>query len=247
MQRQPKIRWSKAQQDKLKRDVQRYNNKISREVRKLKKQGIDTDYLPTKISVKEMKKQITTARDLRNFHNQVERIFKPKALEKVINKHGVESTKYEVHELKLKVNRINRARAKEVAERIGDTQNRELGILERENLKPKVFNFKNITKRNWGKFKESVDTQAWDKFRQAKYQRYKENYLNALDFLGEYAEPLKEIIGDIDEEEMFNAQFDDPILEIGFISDPIELELRVEAILNHWSEYLGDEQFNKLY
>ena len=79
MPRQPKIRWNTNQKERLKKTVKRFNTKIEREA---KKSNIASEYLPKKLSIKELKQSITTAKDLNLLEKSVQRAFKKDAFKK---------------------------------------------------------------------------------------------------------------------------------------------------------------------
>lgn len=233
MPRTNKIRWTKSQQEKLKKSVRSYNAKISRE---LKKNPQLEGGLPEKLSVRQLRKDIKTGKDLNQLVARTKRVFKKNAFDVVVNEKGVKTTKYEYHEVKLEVNRINRVRKKLREDADVSPNKGTMGTIEDQALQPKPFNFNKMEKRDWEKFKKGTRKMASDYYNSTRYSRYKENYIKALDILGEYGEPVKELVSKIDDEKFYKAQFDDPILGIQFISDPLEAKLIAEEIINHWYE-----------
>lgn len=237
MSKTPKIRWTKSQKEKLEKDVRRFNSKISRELRK---NPSAKEYLPSKLSLSTLKKEIQTAKDLNRMHASVNRVFRKNALKKVETEMGIKTTKYEVKEVKLQVNRINRARAKERKIANVSKEKGTLSTVEQNSLNEKTFNLDKIKKSDWEKYKEGTYKMAMSSYTDWRNKRYKRNYIDTLDILGEYGDAVKDYIMGIDEELFHDAQYDDPILNINFISDPLDSQLIAEQIITHWEQYLGN-------
>lgn len=237
MPRTPKIRWTKNQKKRLEKDVRRFNAKINRE---LKKNPQAIEYLPQKKSLSTLRKDIKTAKDLNRFHASVNRIFKPNVLKKVETEKGIKTTKYEVKEVRLQVNRINRERAREREIASVSKEKGTLSTVEQNSLNEKVFNLEKIKRSDWEKYKEGTYKMSMASYTDWRNKRYKQVYIDTLDILGEYGDAVKEYIQGIDEELFHDAQYDDPILNINFISDPLEAQLIAEQIITHWEQYLGN-------
>lgn len=237
MPRVPQIRWTKSQEEKLKKSVRRFNNKISREI---KKNPQSADYLPQKLNYKELRKEIKTAKDLNRQVQSVNRIFRKNALQNVETEKGIKTTKYEINEIKIQVRRINRDRKKELERAKPSKYRGTLSTVEQNALKPKPFNLDKIKKSDWNAYKRSAREMSKASYIDWRNKRYKEIYLETLDILGEYGEPVKEYIENMDEEYLHDAQYDDPVLNINFISDPLEAKFIAEQILTHWERYQGN-------
>lgn len=234
MPRQPKIRWNTNQKERLKKTVKRFNAKIEREA---KKSNIASEYLPKKLSIKELKQSITTAKDLNLLEKSVQRAFKKDAFKLIKNEKGVTTTKYEKREVGIQVRRINLKRSYE-RKKANLTFEKGNTYLEKElALKPKPFNFKDLDKRNWEKYKETTAKLSRASYRDERLEMYAENY---KELARQNAPRVYELIKDLDAEEIYNARFDNPTLDIEFYYDPIDQEAKNEFILDAWQETLND-------
>lgn len=231
------IRWTNKQKAELTRQVKRFNAKIEREA---KKNANLTPFLPQKLSVKELKATIKSVQDLKLISARVDRAFKPKALEPIITKQGVMTTAFQIKELELGVKRINKARQKELEKADPSTYKGTMGSVKDNNLKPKKFEPDKITKHDWEKFVESVEKQSRASYTAEKKKAYKENYLKAiLDNLGEAGYELYNYIKKIGYETLYDAYYDDPVLQINFIYDPQQSAFIAQEALYRWRDYTG--------
>lgn len=232
MQKQPKIAWRQSQRQKLSQSVSKFNAKITRE---LKKNPDLAEFLPAKLNVKDLKKNITTAKELSTLIKSVDRLFKPGALMPITTDKGIKTTLYEIKEVKLKVNKINRARAKELKEVKPSTETGTMGSIQSNNLRPKKFNINKISPRDWGKYKAGIEIEAKDNFYSRKAELYKENYLKSIEFnLGSEGEELYNYVSELDPEFVYRNFYNDPILQIGFTSDALPANHIAETSLSHW-------------
>ena len=66
---------------------------------------------------------------------------------------------------------------------------------------------------------------------------YAENY---KELARQNAPRVYEFIKDLDAEDIYNARFDNPTLDIEFYYDPIDQEAKNEFILDAWQDALND-------
>lgn len=231
MQKISHIKWSKTDSKNLASAVRSFNAKRARLI---KKDPTLEQYLPDKVTVKELKGEVITRRDLNKTLNSLER-FKRKGVENLVQSEaGVITTRYELRELQLKVRIINQRKAAELKRANLSTEKGTMGSIRSNNLKPKKFNFKTMTPGNWEKFVESVKKQSSAKYDYEKLQRYKENYLNALErVFGEQGKDLIERVSKIDARILVDAFYNDPVLQVDFIYDPHEMALVIDQINEH--------------
>lgn len=241
MPKQSQISWRQSQQSKLRYAVAKFNAKITRQ---LKTNPELREYLPSRINIKQVKEIIYTRNDLNNIVKSINRAVKHKDAFLPINSdQGAKTTKWMVHETKLKVNRINRARAKELREANPSTSKGTMGSIKSNNLLPKEFDFKKMTNRDWGKFVESVEKQSMDKYSLNKATAYKENYMKAIEnALGGYGDELLKLLEKLPADYIWRKFYDDPVLQINFIYDPLEMMLIAETSLEHWKKAIDDDK-----
>ena len=235
MQKRYNIKWRKSDENELAKAVRKFNAKRTRILKKNPKME---EYLPTKISTKKIRDEIKTRRDFKNVLNSIER-FKRKGAEKpIITKEGVKTTAYEKKEIEIKVRAINARRTAERKRANVSTEKGTMGTIRENNLQPKKADINKIKKSDWEKFKESVEKQSRDSYFQDKYERYKENLLKGLEnAFGEKGKMLQEIAKQIPAEQLTQMYYDDPILQIDFIYDPLEMDIKIDAMTEHLKEY----------
>jgi hypothetical protein len=122
-----------------------------------------------------------------------------------------------------------------------------MGLIERNNLNKKVFNIAERKLRGWEKYKESAFKQGMPSYTAVRREQYKTNYLNTIllfadtdDVLTGKAKQLYRLIQSLDTETIVGAGYDDPILNIHFISDTNQRDNSIETSLERWREYLND-------
>lgn len=236
MPRSSKISWNDRQVKELRRQVKRFNAKITRTARKSPEL---VDFLPDKLSVKQLRQTIKNANDLKLISARVDRAFKKGAFQPILTEQGVRTTKYEVREISLGVQRINRRRAKELAQANPNTEKGTMGTVRENNLQPKRFNPNSIKQSDWDKFVQAVERQSMNSYTDEKIERYKENYLRALqNAFGASAEELIEKLRNVPAKTIYQQFYDNPNLQIGFIYDPLEASLILETLNDTWGEIL---------
>ena len=236
MQKRYNIKWRESDEKELAKAVRKFNAKRTR----LLKQIPDLEeFLPAKISTKEIREQIKTRRDLKNELNSIERFMRKGAEKPIVTKEGIKTTTYEKKEIEIKVRAINARRSAERKRANVSTEKGTMGTIRENNLRPKQVNINKIKKSDWEKFKESVEKQARDSYFQGKYERYKENFMKGLEnAFGEKGRELQEIAAQISAEQLTQMYYDDPILQIDFIYDPLEMQVKIDAMKEHLTDYL---------
>lgn len=237
MQKRYNIKWRDSDQKELSKAVRKFNAKRTRLINKVPELE---EFLPAKLSVKAIKEGIKTRKDFKNTINSIERFMRKGSEKPIITKEGVKTTVYEKKELQIKIRRINQKRAFERKKANVSTEKGTMGTIRANNLKPKEVNIDKIKKSDWGKFVESIEKQSKDTYFSDKYETYKQNFIKGLEnAFGMAADELIEIVKLIPGEVLTQMYYDDPILQIDFIYDPIELETKVEAMMEHFQGYLN--------
>lgn len=236
MQKRYNIKWRESDEKELAKAVRKFNAKRTRLLKQVPELE---EFLPSKISTKEIRGRVKTRRDLKNELNSIERFMRKGAEKPIITKEGVKTTAYEKKEIEIKVRAINARRAAERKRANVSTEKGTMGTIRENNLRPKQVDINKVKKSDWEKFKESVEKQARDSYFQNKYERYKENLLKGLEnAFGEKGKELQEIAEQIPAEQLTQMYYDDPILQIDFIYDPLEMDVKIEAMMEHLTGYL---------
>jgi hypothetical protein len=243
MSKQPDIRWTKTQQQKLSKNVAKFNAKLTRLANKHPEIA---EFLPERLNAREQKEKIKTAKDLTFLVKSVDRFFQPDAIQPIESDTGIKTTKWEVKEIDIKVRRINRQRKKELEFAAPSTERGTMGLVKSNNLQPKKFDIDKIKKSDWNEYVRSVEKQAAASYTNEKAKAYKENYLTAFkntmsDINGnmsKQAQQLYNMISKLDGETIANAAYNDPVLDLGFMYDPLGNDTILEAAEEHWSYYI---------
>ena len=148
------IRWRQKDITLLKKEVKNFNTRLAYYNKKYSNQQ---EYLPSKISYKDIKHSITTRTD---FNRTIKNLksFNSKTSKPIIYE-GKKTTKYAVDTLKRSVKNINRIRAKKRQEADVSTEKGTMGTIEANNLKPRKVNSNTIPQADWDKFIRSLFSQ----------------------------------------------------------------------------------------
>lgn len=237
MQKRFKIRWRDADQKALSNAVRKFNAKRTRLINKVPELE---EFLPKKLNVKEIKSGIVTRKDYTNVINSIERFMRKGAEKPIITKEGVKLTVYEKKELQIKLRTINRRRTAERKKANVSTEKGTMGTIRANNLLPKPSNLDKIKKSDWDMFVKSVEKQSKNSYYYERDERYKANYIQGLrNVFGESADELIALVNLIPAEIIVQMQYDQPILQLDFFYDPLELEVKLEAITEYLEKYLN--------
>ena len=238
MSRRTGIRWKAGEKDELRKEIRRYND---RRRRAIKKNPDLINYLPT-ISYKEVVGKITTRKDLNRVLRELNQSRAKNAFN-VIKVNNAKTTKWQLRVTKSRVRDINRQREKELKKSAPSTEKGTMGTIERNNLNPNPMPNPS-SQKEWEKFVESAEKQVWSQYFSQKGERYKNNYLELFKaFYGnKYTSRLETIIANLTAEEIVNAMYYSPLLDIQFIypdSDNFEMSENAELILETWRMYVS--------
>jgi len=227
------IKWRDKDIAELQRVARNFNAKIARIA---KTNPSKAPFLPEKISVKDLKSKIGTRQDFKRELNSAKR-FSRKGAEKVqTTPTGLTLTNYEINEAKIKTRIVNTKRTNELKKLDIDIKAGNMGQISSQNLKPKKFSL-NKTAKEWDKFVESLEREIATNFKKDMVELYKTNYLEAIkNFLGEDGYDLHQYIQSMDAEHVYRNSINNPILSIGFTSDPLPTDMIVDHALNEWME-----------
>lgn len=202
------------------------------------------EYLPDKLVLGEVMKNIASKDDLENFMRSAAHAAEPDAFTFIPTEKGI-TTKLDVIRAQEGVERINMARSKraEEARKEGKTGGAKAQI-KRQNIDPIAYDPLNKTNKEIKKFLNLAARLDTDADRENKAVLYKENYLKAAEKeMGKAAaRALKEAIKDIPPEQVYDAVFDDPILQMDFIyiSEYYEPKMFLDRMLSRWEQYKDD-------
>lgn len=234
MSRRSNIKWRKSDRKKISNAVRQFNSKITRT---LKLHPDFERFLPDKISVKELTSKIETRNDFNREVNSLLRFLKKGAETPFTSKSGIETTKWGKQEISYKIAQINRSRTLRRKKANVSTFKGTMGSIQENNLKPKIFDINKIRKNDWKLFIENVEKQVKSNYYSDKMRIYKENYIKALsNVFGEKGNVITSIVLNIPDDVFSDYFFNDPVLQLDFIYDPIEIDLKIESIIEHLKE-----------
>ena len=239
----PSIKWRNKDEAQLKRVVTNFNAKINRLI---KKEPKAIEYLPQKISVKELKAKISTRQDFNRELKSIQR-FSRKGVEQAVKaSSGNVVTKWEKQEVARKVSTINARRSRLLKEELnteatlkGVPLGRKRGGMGEDTtaeLRPKKFDFDKIKAgREWELYKKSVDRQINSRYYDQLDSVYRNNYIKALENANiPNREEIINIINKIPDDRFYRFASSDKTLELGFIYDEAEAFIRGQTIYEGW-------------
>jgi hypothetical protein len=255
MPRKPNIKWRESDAEKLAKEIKRFNDKVTRTRRKHPELA---SILPETIKKADKAKMIEELKasprsEFNKTLHSLERFSRKGAEQAISSKTGLTVTKWEKGEVGLKVQQINRERAKErqAMEQVDVTsrgqpvglKRGEMGSERMNALKPKKFNFDVIKPgKEWQKFKESVNRQAKFNNKNLRMELYKQNYIKSLrGTFGDYANEIIKIVERVPAETMVKTYFSEQEAVLGFIYEPQHAEFKLEVLKDIWQGVLDAE------
>lgn len=241
MSRSHSIKWRRSDEEELRRVVKNFNAKLSRIIKKNPEMA---QYMPPRVSYKDLRNDITSRKEFNRELNSLKR-FSQKGSEKIIEakKTGLKVTAWEKKEVGIQVAIINRERSRKrklIEEEEATSRGQKLNLtraqmnsIRMNELKKKPFNFDKIKKSDWSRYRETVKKQSHPNFQSEADIHLRENYIKGL----------KEVFGDTDEtkkliEEIENLPINEFITKfykeqeatVDFIYDPIEAERKLKIL-----------------
>lgn len=234
MPRQSNIKWRTKDRQQLSKVVRQFNAKLTRTLRKHPELK---PYLPERLTVQRLKEQIKTRNDFNREVNSAKRFLKKGAEMPYTSESGIKTTEWERREIGIKVGVINRRKARERKAADVSTYKGTMGSIRENNLLPKKYNIDKIRPSDWDKFVESVEKQVASTYSTEKQSRYKANYIKGVQniFSPADAQAIISIVSRIPDEEFTQLFYDDPVLQLDFVYDPLEAHFKAEQVMEHLS------------
>lgn len=197
-------------------------------------------YQPPKIKYSEIASNIGSRAEYNRVMSVYGRYLRPGAEKIYSNSGGIKFTAWERNENRYAIQRINNRRAKKLNELQIKFDPQQMGRMENLNLKPT----KNWTESykdpsNFNKYFRSLQHQANVDYWQRGEERYKKNYLTALDaeFHGmKELRTLKKLLKDVTGKQMLEATGYDVTLTAHFVYGYEDKKMRLNHILERWKE-----------
>lgn len=250
MPRTSKIKWNKSDEAQLKTTIRNFN---ARRNALLKSHPELFDLTPEKQVYKEILPVLKegTRRDFNKFIASLDRFRGEDVRQVKTFESGLQLTNYQIKENRYKLQAINAQRRNQLKKlleanptRINDDLTTKGGV-EIYDYLPKKVNYNKIRPgKEYEKMVESLDKQSRESYSAEKSMRYKEAYLQAIENhltgpggeMSDTVYDLFEFVNGLPEDFVMFNYFDDPILNIGFTSDPLPADTIAEAALNRWTE-----------
>lgn len=219
-----RIKWRLQDRKTLARTVKNFNAKITR----LEKKHPELkEFLPEKISVKDLKSNIETRQDFNRQIKSLKRFSKRGAEKPVLSNSGITTTAWEKKEVGYKVALLNRKRKAEREKANVSTEKGTMGTIENAGLNPKKYDINSIEPSSWERFKKNVEKQIKSSYFDEKKELYKQNYIKA--FINVFGsgfiigfESVLQKLKDMPADELVDLYYNDPVMELDFIYDPLE-------------------------
>lgn len=239
------IRWRKKDYEQLKKQVRNFNNKVKR----LEDKGYNPDFLPSKLSYKDLKSSIND-RAVFNTEIQLIKDFTKRGSEKYHHTERGWIPKFAVERAETKLKLINQQRKEQrkLYEKVPKTDRGK--ILDKGNftddmldsLKPRNFNLKNMSINDFLRFEKSLDN--YNQSLDEKNNIYRQNYYKALKntMSPQEYENLKNIIDDISNERLVMQYYTDINMNIDFMYEPSEHSAIYESLVSAWVDVLKEEK-----
>ena len=219
--------------------VERFNRAVERAAKTAPAQL--REYLPDKLVLGEVKKNIASKDDLEYFMRSTAHAAEPDAFTFVPTENSI-TTKLDLIRAQEGVEHVNAARAKrtEEARKEGNTNVTKTEI-KRQNLDPIGYEPLNKSNKEIKKFINLISRLDTDADRDSKSELYKRNYLKAAENeMGKRAaRKLEDAIRGMTGQEVYDAVFADSLLHIDtlYFSEYYEQQMFLNRILARWGQY----------
>ena len=204
--------------------------------------------LPEKIKYSDIKNKINS-RDEYNTQIKLLNAFTVRHSENVIHTdRGANIPYYLKHQIETKLEVINKKRAKrkEKYEQLEMTdRNKKLGVKAKNfddsnvlKINKKTFNYKYMSKKDLEYYLKSLN--EFNENEEEKNRRYVENLFEAIknNFSEEQAEKLISVIKKLSDDVIIQKYYTDVNLNIDFMYDPLENDLKYDILLDSWGELI---------
>lgn len=235
MPRQYNIKWRNKDKTRLSNTVRQFNAKITR---MLKKNPELAPYLPERLTVQGLRDKIQTRQDFNQEIKSARRFLKPGAETPVTSATGIRTTRWEKREIGIKVGVINRRRNRELKKMNPTTEKGTMGTIRENNLRPKKYDIDKIKASDWDMFVYGVEKQIMSGYTAQKNELYKQNFIKAVKTaFGSKGTEIVEMAQSIPADILVELYYNDPVLQVEFIYNPLEMQIKIDNIVEHLEPY----------
>lgn len=235
MPRQYNIKWRNKDKTLLSNTVRQFNAKITR---MLKKNPELAPYLPERLTVQGLRDKIQTRQDFNREIKSARRFLKPGAETPVTSATGIRTTRWEKREIGIKVGVINQRRNRELKKMNPTTEKGTMGTIRENNLRPKKYDIDKIKASDWDMFVYGVEKQIMSGYTAQKNELYKQNFIKAVKTaFGSKGTEIVEMAQSIPADILVELYYNDPVLQVEFIYNPLEMQIKIDNIVEHLEPY----------
>lgn len=235
MPRQYNIKWRNKDKTRLSNTVRQFNAKITRT---LKKNPELAPYLPERLTVQGLRDKIQTRQDFNREIKSARRFLKPGTETPVTSATGIRTTRWEKREIGIKVGVINRRRNRELKKMNPTTEKGTMGTIRENNLRPKKYDIDKIKASDWDMFVYGVEKQIMSGYTAQKNELYKQNFIKAVETaFGSKGTEIVEMAQSIPADILVELYYNDPVLQVEFIYNPLEMQIKIDNIVEHLEPY----------
>jgi hypothetical protein len=215
--------------------VRQFNAKITRT---LKKNPELAPYLPERLTVQGLRDKIQTRQDFNREIKSARHFLKPGAETPVTSATGIRTTRWEKREIGIKVGVINRRRNRELKKMNPTTEKGTMGTIRENNLRPKKYDIDKIKASDWDMFVYGVEKQIMSGYTAQKNELYKQNFIKAVKTaFGSKGTEIVEMAQSIPADILVELYYNDPVLQVEFIYNPLEMQIKIDNIVEHLEPY----------
>lgn len=188
----------------------------------------------------ESRESIKTRYDFNKYVGQLQSFLKTPG-KTVRTDKGVVTTEWKLKDIDRKIAKINRERAKRLAEIEPSTYRGTMGAAREKNLMPKQkVNPTKASKLEWDKFVESVERQAARGYGEEIQRKYYENFIKSLETqYGQDVEPIIELAKQLTPAELEELYAQDPNMQAGFQYEKTDDEIKWKHTYDALAEYIA--------
>lgn len=230
------IKWRKSDAERLSRTVQKFNAKITRISKRYPQIAASQ---PERVIVKDLREQLKLS-DRATFNRTIarlERYLVSGAELPYTTRSGVNTTVWQKKEIDYAIRAINRARKKEITKYEPSRYKGTMHVIDELNLKPRQNRVQHIEPKDFANYTRRVFGQSIGWSDEVKQRVYKERMLRAVEKNFGYDSELYKRIATVRPDLLYWFNFNEPLLAIGFTSDPRE---DIESIMLSRLDYYED-------
>lgn len=230
-----RIKWRQSDADKLKKLIKSYNAKLTRLA---KRNPENVQYYPPKVTYTRLRQSIQTRKEL-NENIRVMRNFTKKGMEQLVtNPHGVTVTKWELHETRVRVQRINRSRAAEAARAQISPEAGNMGTIKSNSLLPKKFDFGRISSpKEWEMFLRTVNHQSQPGYYDKMHEIYRQNLLKAANERFGEGNMITQLLEMFTTDQLVDMYYQDTTIIPEYVYSKEDAETVFQNVFEHLTRY----------